>query len=62
MNSIESTWKGIKSIITLKNISSDIPKSLSFNGSNITNQVEIPDVFNNYFVAIAEKTKENINP
>ena len=62
MISIENTWKGIKSIITLKNISSDIPKSLSFSGSNITNQVEIPNVFNNYFVAIAEKTKENINP
>ena len=62
MNNIKNTWKGIKSIITIKNLSSDIPKSLSSNGSTITNQVEISNVFNNYFATIAEKTKENINP
>ena len=26
MNSIKNTWKGIKSIIIIKNLSSDIPK------------------------------------
>ena len=62
MNNIKNTWKGIKSIITIKNLSSDIPKSLSSNRSTITNQVEISNVFNNYFATIAEKTKENINP
>ena len=62
MNNIKNTWKGIKSIITIKNLFSDIPKSLSSNGSTITNQVEISNVFNNYFATIAEKTKENINP
>ena len=29
MNNIKSTWKGIKSIITIKNTSSDFPKYLS---------------------------------
>ena len=62
MNNIKNTWKGIKSIITIKILSSDILKSLSSNGSTITNQVEISNVFNNYFATIAEKTKENINP
>ena len=62
MNNIKNTWKGIKSIITIKNLSSDIPKSLSSSGFTIKNQVEISNVFNNYFAAIAEKTKENINP
>ena len=62
MNNIKNTWNGIKSIITTTNLSSDIPKSLSSNGSTISNQVEISNVFDNYFAAIAEKTKENINP
>ena len=62
MNNIKNTWKGIKSITAIKNISSAIPKSLSYNGSTITNKVEISNIFNNYFATIAEKTKENINP
>ena len=62
MNNIKNTWKGIKSIINIKNLSSDISKSLSSNGSTITNQVEISNVFNKYFATIAEETKENINP
>ena len=62
MNNIKNTWKRIKSIITIKNLSSDIPKSLSCNGSTITNKVETSNIFNNYFTTIAEKAKENINP
>ena len=52
----------MKSIITIKNLYSDIPKSLFCNGSTITNKVEISNMFNNYFATIAEKTKKNINP
>ena len=36
-------------------------KELTLHGSIITNQVEISNVFNNYFATIAEKAKENIN-
>ena len=54
--------KGIKCIITIKNFCSDIPKSLSYNGSTITNQGKISNVFNNYFATIAGKTKESISP
>ena len=60
MNNIKNTWKGIKSIIAIKN-RSDIPKSLSYNGSTITNKVEILNIFKNYFATVAEKTKGNIN-
>ena len=60
MSNIKNTWKEIKSFITIKNLSSDIPKSLSLSGSSITNQEEISNVFNNYFATIAEKTKESI--
>ena len=59
MNNIKNTWKGIKSIIVIKNLFSDIPKSLSCNGSNITIKLDISNIFNHYF-ATAEKTKENI--
>ena len=62
MDNIENTWERIKTIIAIKNLSSDIPKSLSGNGSTITNKVEISNIFNNYFSTIADKTKENINP
>ena len=62
MNNIKNTWKGITSITAIKNLSSDIPKSLSCKGSIITNKVQISNIFNNYFATTAEKTKENINP
>ena len=62
MNNIENTWKGIKFIITITNLSSDIPKSLSSNSATITKQVEISNVFNNYFAVIPEKAKQSINP
>ena len=61
MNKIKITWRGIKSIITFKNTSSDFPKCLSSNGSTFTNQVKISNIFNNYFASIAEKIKSNIN-
>ena len=58
MNNIKSTWNGIKSIITIKNLSYNIPKSLLYNGLTITNKVEISYIFNNSFAAVAEKTKK----
>ena len=60
MSNIKNTWKEIKSFITIKNLSSDIPKSLYLSGPSITNQEEISNVFNNCFATIAEKTKESI--
>ena len=40
MNNIKNTWKRIKSIITIKNTSSDFPKCLSFNGFTFTIQFQ----------------------
>ena len=57
MNNIKSTWKGIKSVLTIKNISSDFPKCLSSNVSTFTNKIEISNILNNYF----EKTKVSIS-
>ena len=61
MSNIKNTWKEIKSTITIKNTLSDFPKCLSSNDSSFTNQVEISNIFNNYFASIAEKTKVSIN-
>ena len=60
-NSIKNSWKGIKSIITIKDFSDDIPKSLSVNGVTISNPLAISNIFNNYFSLIAGKTKLNIS-
>ena len=62
MNIIKNTWKGIKPIITIKNLSSDIPKNLSSNGFTITTQEEISNWFINYFATIAEKRKKILIP
>ena len=58
MSNIKNTWKEIKSIITIKNTLSDFPKCLSSNDSSFTNQVDISNIFNNYFASIAEKKKK----
>ena len=58
MNNIKNTWKGIESIIAIKNRSSDIPKSLSYNGSTITNKVEILNIFKNFLQQLLKKQKE----
>ena len=41
---LESTWKGIKSIITIKYISADNPKSFSVDGATISNPMAISNI------------------
>ena len=60
-NSIKNTWKGIKSIVTIKESSADIPRSLSVDGATISNLLAISNVLKNYFYSIAGKTKLNIS-
>ena len=61
MDQHQSTWKAIKSILTIKDISIDIPKSLSVDGATISNPLAVSHIFNNYFSSIANKTKLNIS-
>ena len=49
---IKNTWKGIKSLISLKTV-----HSLD-TGDTITNPYDIANTFNNYFASIAETTKK----
>ena len=58
-NNIKSTWKRIKSILSINPNPSDIPKILNANDSTTTNSVEIANFFNNYF-SIASQNKVNI--
>ena len=60
-NNIKITWKGIKSLISLKTVASIVPTVLSLdNGDTITNPYDIANTFNNYFASIAETTKKSI--
>ena len=60
-NNIKNTWKGIKSLISLKTVASSVPTVLSLdNGDTITNPSDIANTFNNYFASIAETTKKSI--
>ena len=60
-NNIKNTWKGIKSLISLKTVASNVPTVLSLdNGDTITNPYDIANTFNNYFASIAETTKKSI--
>ena len=53
------TWKGIKSILNIKNIYTEIPKNVD--GTTISSPMEISNIFNNYFSSIASKTKLDIS-
>ena len=58
-NNIKNTWKGIKSMISLKTVASNAPTVLSLdNGDTVTNPYDIANTFNNYFASIAETTKK----
>ena len=60
-NNIKNTWKGIKSLISLKTIASNVPTVLSLDNSDtVTNHYDIADTFNNYFASIAETKKKSI--
>ena len=59
-NNAKIIWKGIKSIITLKNITSSVPRTISPGKNLITNPYNIANIFNNYFSSVADTAKENI--
>ena len=60
-SSNRKTWKGLKFILTIKNISTHIPKSLTVDGTTVSNPMAISNIFNNYFSSITSKRKHNIS-
>ena len=60
-NNNKNTWKGIKSVVSLKSVSSNVATVLSRNnGDTITNPYNISNTFNNYFASIAKTRKKDI--
>ena len=59
-NNIRNSWKGIKAMILIKNITTTIAHSIEFDNRTITTPAAMSNVFNNYFPFIAGKTKSNI--
>ena len=58
-NNIKNTWKGIKSLISVKSVTFSVPTVLSLdNGDTITNPYDIVNTFNNYFASTAETAKK----
>ena len=60
-NRIKNTWKGLKFILNVKNNSAEILKTLTVDGTTISNLMEISNIFNYYFSSIASKMKLNIS-
>ena len=59
-NNAKIIWKGIKFIITLKNVTSYVPRTISQGENLITNPYDIVNIFNNYCSSVADTAKENI--
>ena len=55
-SNIRNTWKRIKTITSIKNITTVIPHSTEFNNRTIIDSTAMSNVFNNYFISIAERT------
>ena len=60
-NDIMKTWKGIKCLISLKNVASSVLTILFLDsGDTIINPYDITNSFNNCLASIAETTKNSI--
>ena len=59
-SNIKNTWKGIKTIISIKSITTTVPYLIEFNNITIKDPTAMSNVFNNYFTSIAKKTNSNI--
>ena len=60
-NNIKNTCKGIKSLISLKDISTSVPRTLKHNNKTVTNPLKITNSFNKDFVSFAKKTRANVS-
>ena len=53
LNNLKNTWKGIKNLISLKNVSHSSPSSIYYNNKTVTSPFEIANAFNSCFSNIA---------
>ena len=57
---MKNTWKGIKNLISLKNVSHSSPSSIYYNNKIVTSPFEIANAFNNYFSNIGLDIQSSI--
>ena len=57
---IKKTWKGIKSIISMKSKNSDIPSSILDNGKYIIKSTTIANIFNDFLHSVAPAVQSKI--
>ena len=60
LTNIKNTWKGIKSIISMRSSSSVTPTLLTFQNETTDNLKRIASIFNNDFSTISKKTQAKI--
>ena len=60
LNNLKNTWKGIKNLISLKNVSHSSPSSIYYNNKTVTSPFEIANAFNNYFSNVALDIQSSI--
>ena len=53
LNDLNSTWKGIKNLISFKKMPNVAPFNIFDNGRSLTERQEIANAFNKYFVNVA---------
>ena len=61
VKNLRETWKGINSIIQIKNRSYSLPNSILDNGTSITDPTQIANSFNSYFSSIGETLQSKIH-
>ena len=52
---IKNIWKGLKSILIIKNISADIPKSLTVDSTTVSNLMAISNISTTIFLQLLIK-------
>ena len=60
LNNLKNIWKGIKNLISLKNVSHSSPSSIYYNNKTLTSPFEMANTFNNYFSNIALDIQSSI--
>ena len=60
LNDFKSTQKGIKNLISLKELPNVAPSDIFDNGQSLTEAQEIANAFNKYFVTVATDIQSSI--
>ena len=60
LNDLKGTWKGIKNLISLKELPNVAPSNIFDNGRSLTEPQDTANAFNKYFVNVATDIQSSI--